>query len=109
VVVPDDQQGFARALELVVLNPLDAWTSVGEHQLTIVNPDGQKAVLKFEVPAKPGVVTGSRDDHAAPDRTTPSSATQADVSQEKVTVTGIVPAQPHDENAPHPDEPAPGT
>ena len=46
VITKDDQPGFAKALRLTIADPDDTWLE-GNHDLTITNPDGQKAVLAF--------------------------------------------------------------
>lgn len=49
VVTKEDQPGFAKVLRLTIAEPLKEWLEEGEHDFTITNPDGQKAVLPFTV------------------------------------------------------------
>jgi len=62
VAVADEQAGFARALELYVTIMPDEWARpewlAREHTFTIINPDGQKAVLPFQVTSPTTLPTG---------------------------------------------------
>jgi hypothetical protein len=76
IIADGDQPGFARTLLLKLGTPPEAWTRLpnpagktpdevaGTHSLTIINPDGQRAVWNFTItppPARdPEQVTGGR-------------------------------------------------
>jgi hypothetical protein len=65
IIAAEDQPGFARTLLLKLANPAAGWTRLpdaagkdpaareGAHSLTIVNPDGQRAVWSFVITPPP--------------------------------------------------------
>lgn len=51
VLANDETPPFAKVIRLVIATPEEQWL-VGDHNFTITNPDGQKAVLTFAVKEK---------------------------------------------------------
>lgn len=48
VVTKDEDAGLAKVLRMTIADPAKEWLE-GEHNFTITNPDGQKAVMTFSV------------------------------------------------------------
>ena len=58
VVTKDEDPGYAKVLRVVIDKPVDKWLT-GDHEFTITNPDGQKAVLSYSVGASAAAASAS--------------------------------------------------